>query len=369
MNKLWILLAVSLIFALIIDYRDRILSAQFPKRRDKIFTFGLILLLSVYCGLRTWWNDTVTYIGMFDVLEPYPEYMENPYDIADGYGFGLVTSIIKAWGFSSQDYLMFFAIITVTSYVIFVRRYAVSMTFCVFLMFATGFYTFSFAAIKQCAATAFCLWAVTYALRGNWIGYLISVVVAMLFHPYAVVYLLVPLMIFKPWTGRTYLYIILFILIGFGLDSLIGSVLDMTTMIGADYTEAEMLGDGVNAFRVIVCFVPLLLSFFYKDILFCDSNRTENLMFNLAMVNALIMFVGLFGTANYFARLANYFLPAQVVALPWMLNKIRGNDRRWLKLACVVCYTGYFYYDNAIVRPFDSGFSQMSLWEYLGSLF
>jgi hypothetical protein len=88
-------------------------------------------------------------------------------------------------------------------------------------------------------------------------------------------------------------------------------------------------------------------------------------MFNLAMLNALIMFVGLFGTANYFARLANYFLPAQIIVLPWILNRVHPRDRAWLLPACIAGYLGYFYYENAIIRPFDMGYPQMSIWEYL----
>ena len=92
-------------------------------------------------------------------------------------------------------------------------------------------------------------------------------------------------------------------------------------------------------------------------------------MYDMAMLNALIMFVGLFGTANYFARLANYFLPAQVIILPWILRKVHHYDRAWLKPACIVGYLGYFIYENAIIRPFDYTYSHMSFWEYIGSLF
>ena len=87
-------------------------------------------------------------------------------------------------------------------------------------------------------------------------------------------------------------------------------------------------------------------------------------MVNLTMLNGAIMFVGLFGTANYFARLANYFLIFQSLSLPWMLKKIGGRDGRILKILMVAGYLVYFCYENAINRPFDQDFARLSLSEY-----
>ena len=103
--------------------------------------------------------------------------------------------------------------------------------------------------------------------------------------------------------------------------------------------------------------------------MFAHSTRTENILFNMTMLNALIMFVGLFGTANYFARLANYFLPAQVIVLPWMLRKIGGKGRQVLTVMCIVGYTGYFIYGNLIQSVFDSSFSKIAFWQYIRSHF
>ena len=370
MTRLWIIFAVSLVIAWLIDNRDRRLRNTGLDKQEHLITFLLIVVLGFFCGLRTWGNDTRTYLLIFEQMPPWQEFgSSDRYDFAGGIGFYMMTSILKTWGFSPQDYLMFYAFATVIPYVLFVRKYSKTMVLGVFLMFATGFYTFSLAAIKQCMATGLCLMAVGFALDRKWIRYLIFIGLAMLFHPYALVYLLVPFMMFKPWTSRTFIYIALFVAIGFYLDSLLGTVLDITDMIGATYDEESFTGEGVNVFRVAVSFVPLLLAAVYGKALFQDSTKADDLMFNLAMLNALIMFVGLFGTANYFARLANYFLPAQVIVLPWILGKAHPRDRAWLVPACVVGYLGYFYYENAIIRPFDAGYPQMPLWEYLVTLF
>lgn len=371
MTKLWILLAVSLALAWLIDNQDRELRYAGSKRKECLLTIVFIMVYGFFCGLRIWGNDTGTYLEIYEYLTPvWGEITpDNTPEFSSGIGFFYLSCLLKTWEFSSQDYLMFYAFATAIPYTLFVRRYSKSMVFGVFLMFTTGFYTFPMAAIKQCMATGICLMAVNCALDRKWIRYLLLVGLAVMFHPYAVIYLFVPFLMFKPWTSWTLIYVAAFVAAGFYLESLLGTVLDITDMMGATYDEDTFVGEGINLFRVAVSFVPLLLAALYGKQLFRDSTKEENLMFNMTMLNALIMFVGIFGTANYFARLANYFLPAQIITLPWILRKAHSRDRVWLIPACVVGYLGYFIYEHAIIRPFDTGYSQMSFWEYIGSLF
>ena len=152
------------------------------------------------------------------------------------------------------------------------------------------------------------------------------------------------------------------------LRPLLGTVVNITTLLGEEYTVTSFAGEGVNIFRVLVCNVPLVLSYIYRKKLFADSSTAENLMINLTMLNGAIMFVGLFGTANYFARLANYFLIFQSLSLPWMLKKIGGRDRKMLTALMVLGFLAYFYYANVLAIPFDQDFARLSLPEYLAQL-
>lgn len=369
MERLWLVFGASLLLAAWIEYRGVKLNIVGEKRKELAVTWILIVVLGFFCGLRIWGNDTVTYKQIYDLMPVWDEFIATyDFNYAKGIGFELLTCLIKTAGFSQQDYLMIYAFATVIPYVMFVRRYSVNMVFGVFLMFTTGFYTFSMAAVKQTMAMGFCLSALPYAIDGKWARFCLLVGLGSLFHPYALIYLVAPVMMFEPLKGKTVLYIALFVLAGFYLEQMIGTVLDITDMMGAEYTEEEMMGTGVNIFRVLVSFVPLALATLLGKSLFENAGKEVNLMFNLSMLNALIMFVGIFGTANYFARLANYFLPAQVVILPWMIYSAHRQDRRWLIPSCVAGYLVYFYYENAILRPFDV-YAQMSLWDYLATWF
>jgi hypothetical protein len=364
-------LAVSLIIAAIIDFRDKNFAAAGSKKKDVFFTVLLTVILSFFCGLRTWGNDTATYREIYIFLTPNLEgFFAAPLPpFAEGIGLSFANSLFMTLNFSFQDVLLTFAFATVTPYVLFVRRYSKSMVFGVFLMFATGFYTFTLAAIKQCMATALCLLAVMGALEKKWFWFALFIALASLFHPYSLVYLLVPFLMFRPWTKRTFIYMAVFIGIGFLLESLLGVVIDITSMMGAGYTEESFTDAGVNLFRVLVAFVPLGLASVGGSKTFKFSTKEDNLMFNLAMLNALIMFVGLFGTANYFARLANYFLPGQIITLPFLLKRWKPTQRRPITIACIVGYLGYFFYEHGIIRPFDLTYTHMSFFSYLSSIF
>ena len=74
------------------------------------------------------------------------------------------------------------------------------------------------------------------------------------------------------------------------------------------------------------------------------------MIINLSMMNSVIMFIGLFGTANYFARLANYFLIFQCLALPMILQQFTASSERQLRFLSVAGFLAYFYYDEVLAN-------------------
>ena len=340
-----------------------------PNKRHRLIlcTLIILILLAGFAGLRTHCNDTRAYCHAYELITDSTWENANK-SIGANPLFNWINSRLKLDGVSTQNFLMFWAFLTVGCYIIFVQRYSVNYPLTIFLLFTTGCYTFVFAGIKQAAAVGIAVIAVMFALKKKWIPFVLLVLVATLIHPYSLMYLLVPFAQFKPWSKKTYIMLAAFIAAGLLLRPLIGTVINITTLLGEEYTVEEFSQEGVNIFRVLVCNVPLVLSFLYRKALFQDSTKSENLMVNLTMLNGAIMFVGLFGTANYFARLANYFLIFQSLSLPWLLKKIGGKDGRILTILMVVGYIAYFYYENVINQPFDQDFARLTVWEYLNQL-
>jgi hypothetical protein len=230
-------------------------------------------------------------------------------------------------------------------------------------------YTFHMAAIKQCTAMAFCLIATDRAINKKYIMFVVSVLLGSLFHPYALMYLIVPFLFFRPWSKATLFMIAIFAAVGFGMESLIGTILNVTDMLGENYNATSFIGEGVNPFRLLVVSVPAVLAFLVKDQIGEKEEKDQYLLVNLSMLNAEIMFVALFGTANYFARLANYFLTFQALSIPWLFTHFEEKSKRLVTNVGVICYVLFFIYSQAIHESFDGNYFSITLMEYLKSLF
>ena len=336
--------------------------------KDKFFYFFLAASMAVFVGLRTRGNDTYAYRLMYENIEAGLDNIAKIdwKKISAAPGLQCYGIILKTLGATTQDYFMLTALITVGIYLWFIRKYTCNIFLSVFYFITMGAYTFTMAAIKQTLAVAFLLLATDNAIQRKWIRYLFWVMVAELFHPYAFIYLIVPLVTFSPWSKGTLFLLAGSVLVALFMSRFLGTIDSVTEALGYDYDANEFAGAGVNKFRVLVVWVPLVLSFLHKERLRRSNDRSMNIIMNLMMVNAVIMFIGLFGTANYFARLANYFLIFQTIALPWILRLFTVYDRKVLTAMSIVGFSAYCYYGEAIANGgFDANYNFITFWEYL----
>lgn len=371
MTKLYPVILISLIFAYLAQH-PRLYTCRLGsgRRMNRIFFICMALTMILFAGLRTSYNDTGGYTYYYrHLVFDETAFEQMSWSWGDNPGFQVFNIILKRLGFSDQSFLMVYAAMTLSIYVWFIFRYSVNPLLSVFLMFTLGAYTFSMAAIKQCIAMALCLVATHHALNKKWIACMLWVFIASTFHVYALMFVILPLLNFRPWSGRTFLMLALFAMAGFMLESLLGTVINVTSMLGEEYEQSSLAGDGVNPFRLAVISVPAVISMMMHRYIRREKNEEQNMILNLAMLNAEIMFVALFGTANYFARLANYFIVFQTLTLPWLFTFFEKKSRALVTTAAVLCYSGYMYYGQALNEYFDGDYQAITLMEYIRSLF
>lgn len=325
--------------------------------KEKYLWLLMTTAMAVFAGLRTQYNDTGTYLETYNLLTNSNfDFSSIEWKFGSNFGFNVITILLKSLGFTDNGYLMAFSVVTYFIYIWFIRKYSTDFLMSVFLFFCFV-YTFPFAAIKQSIAVAFCLVAVDKAINKKWFWFVFWIFIAETFHAYSFLYLIVPLLFFVPWqNNKTFMWIVIFFFIGILLRPMLGTVLSITDALGEGYTVESFNQTGVNPFRTVVCLVPLALSFVLRKQIndpYNEVNRAEGLCMNLAFLNGEMMFVALFGTANYFARLANYFYIFPVIAVPRMLNLVKPKWRFLLEVAAIGCYI-YFMWYSQIYSGFDT---------------
>ena len=340
-------------------------------RKDKLLYAVMSIALAAFVGLRTRGNDTYTYRLMYENLPQSWDAIKgiNWLQFAQAPGLKFVSGFLRAIGATTQDFFMVFALFTVLIYLWFLRKYTDDIWLSVYYFITMGVWSFTMAAIKQTVAVAFLLIATDRAIQKKYIPFFFWVLIAELFHPYAFVYLIIPLLFFPPWTGRTQILLVGTVLVSLSLPRLLNGIVEMTDAMGADYSVESFTGEGVNIFRVLVVWVPVILSFLGREQFRYSEDRVDNLVINASMINALIMFIGLFGTANYFARLANYFLIFQALSLPRLLNIFDAPSKRLVKNCSVVLFFGYFYYSMVLANgAFDNVYNFITIFDFLKQL-
>lgn len=328
----------------------------------------MIIILSFFCGLRTAYNDTSVYIAGFQNAVTPQEYLQQNPELTDNPLFYLFQSYFRHH--IADNYHLFFVVIaffTITCFVWFIKKYSTDFVFSM-ILFCTLLYLFPFAAMKQALAMAVLTIAVNCLLKKRYIAYYCLVFVAMLIHTYAIVFVVLPVFVAKPWTTVTYIAVgmILFVLVTF--ETSITKLLEYAEDLGKEVSAEQLLSEaGMNMLRVSVYAVPVVVSFLFQKWIVASADRPMSLMINMSIIGFLIVCMGAINAANMFGRSATYFIFGTIVALPWMIRKIfEPVSARWLKIVAVICYFSFFMYDS---RYFFADYRAISFADFLRGLF
>lgn len=352
------------------------------EKKEWFFYYILAFSVAIFVGLRTKFNDTLTYVETYDVFIPQNESLFDDVlsntgriqwlSLGSNPGFTFIQNVMYHLGFSAQDFLMCFALFSVVVYFWFIRKYSEDFVFSVFLFFTIGIFVSTMAAIKQNFAIAVGLIALDRYLEGKKSKFAILILLASLVHPYILMFLLAPFLMFKPWKRKTYLLILAFAVVGLTLQLFIGRIVEITTLLGEDYTAESFVGEGVNPLRVLVFLVPLAMSFLVrKNIPDGYYDRKMSLFVNLSMLNGMLMFVALFGNAIYFGRLSDYFTVFSIIALPSVLKFMDSRTKNLIRIIAFILYSVFFAFE--LLRgyggsTFNDYFDRVKLFDYIKTL-
>lgn len=346
---------------------DRALK-KYTKKENVIYILMMFCMV-LFIGLRTRYNDTYNYLESYNRIPKNVDIFNkvNFLQLGSNPGFWLLQNIIHNLGFNGQDFLLFFSFVSLFPTLWFIHKHSNNIVLSIFLTFTLSIVTLNAAAIKQCCAMSFGLISIDYFLNKRYKSSIVFLLIGATFHPYVLMFAIAPFLTFRPWGKKTILMLIIFAVAGVSMQILINTILDVTTLLGEEYHAGSFQGEGVNPIRVLVALAPMMLSFLVtKNKGYTDETKEQNLFINLTMLNGLIMFLALFGTANYFGRLAHYFLPFVTISVPYMLSCFNKNDKILLGTVIICAYIFFFWYGNMRggLGRFDDYFDRITIFQY-----
>lgn len=316
----------------------------------------LTVLLILFTGFRTSYNDTGNYITNYltQVPSSFAELRFSDLSIGDNFGFLLLQVFLKQ--FISKSPQILFVLSSIVINIAFIRfyfRYAERFSVSIYLFITSGLFIFSMAATKQSLAIAIGLFAVDYAMKKKWAGFIILLILGLSFHPYVVLFGIIPFIKKTAWGKWTWLFIGAAVIGSIFMTQLVDVIVYVASLYGQKYLPKHFAPVGVNFLRVIVFAVTPVLSFIYRKKINEKANEIVKVSVNLSVLSFSIMLLALFGNAVMFSRLAFYFEPFTYIALPWILfNCINKKYRVAIIATCLIGYFIFFYYQFGIAAPF-----------------
>lgn len=349
-------------------------SKHFFRKRSDIYDCVIIAWLTLFSGLKTTYNDTWNYRYYYSQS---PVTLKEYFSEAGGFDFTgnplyyILQVILKSFQDNYHVLFMLIAFCNAYALVKIFKYYSPALRFTYVIFHSVGTYILFLASIKQSMAIAILIFALPYLLKHKWVPYFSLVLIAMMFHTHAFLYLFLPFFLTKPWGKLTYICFGVTLFVMFTYDTTLGTFMRYAQSIGANVVESEVFdGHSLSPIRVVVYSIPVIISFIFKKRLYADSSEIENLFSNMSLLSFWILSVGLIEGGNLFGRMAAYFEWGTAISLPWMLNKL------FEKKSCIfvtgtasVCYFIYFIYEFTISKNFGEDYGAISIIEFVKSLF
>lgn len=375
MTKLLLVFAAALALAYLSEQNTKTILAsgrRYSPWKDGAY-LALVVVLTLFAGLRTSYNDTANYVRAFQSAPGMAEWLSNPknYNPFTNPLFYFYQSVIKTLFGDAQMLIFLSAVITQTCFLRFFKRYSHQFLFSIFIYFTLGTFAFTLAAIKQVLGMAVVTLAFPYMEKKKWVPYYLIVLAAMMIHTYAIIFAVLPLFKAKPWRLVTFLVVAATAIIMTNFEEVITSFMEQANDLGKTIAEYEVFDDAtVNIFRLAVYAVPPLISLVFQKWVLYKSTDMENILVHMSIFSLAFMTMGTLAGANMFGRMGNYFELGIICSLPWMLKKtFDSRSCRFVTAAACVCFFGFFFYANAINTDFGREYSAITLWKFLVSFF
>lgn len=290
-----------------------ILSQRFSK---KVFVSITTVHLIIITGLRATsvGTDLVRYERHFDSLRglPISELLNHRFEL----GYQFVTYIFANTFFSFNLFLLVISVFNfiVLGYIIY--KFSTQPFFSFLLYFIFGIYDFNLSGLRQSIAMTIILISFLFLMNESKLKYIISIVVASLFHSTAILFLVVyPLMnkkinvIYRVFYPLLFVFFIIF-------NSFLSNLAE--SFFGLEVSNALVTLE-LNTTTITFLFVFILGLFIKLFVKISD----EKLLNSLLVLSSLSVLIQILSTSSYlFTRLNMYYYQFIIILFPIIYNAI-----------------------------------------------
>ncbi len=307
-------------------------------RPDPVFAFVIVATLIAVAGLRyRVGTDYMAYyrtrVEDWKTVWDYLIHFREP-------GIRLLSRISTMISDDGAILIFLSSAVIIGIYCLMIYRYSPMYLVSMLVFLFLGDWTGSFNGIRQYLAAAIVFAGHRYILKRRLVPYLLTVLLATLFHKSAVVMIL-PYFLFarKPDATQFIILAVGALIVRLSYEIIVDLVeLFKGTII--DWTDAYMTRD-VNPLRIVVSFVPVIL--FFSS---CDRkhmNKTQELYMNSLLFNAFAMLASM-GSA-YFGRIGIHTGAMACIGYGHLFSLIpKGRHRNAVIVVTLLVLLAYWIY-------------------------
>lgn len=223
-------------------------------------------------------------------------------------------------------------------------------------------YGFSLAGLKQAIAMGMLAIGIdSYINKKTW-KYFIFCILAMGFHSYAIIGLIVPLFGKDVWNKRTKIFVVVFLIISLSVSQLTEIVQIITEFLGKEISEERFFVYGVNGFRLVAYSAPFILSLLASNQLKSEMDDAQLVMTKLGIMSFLFLIPATFGNPVLFGRIPSYFMIGTAICVPYLVEKGFSRKDGSVQLIKYIAILSYLFFE--LYSIYDQGGFQQDLFKF-----
>lgn len=236
-------------------------------------------------------------------------------------------------------YVAFLSVVTLVVFLTIINRVSLRSWFSFSLFILLGIWVSTFNGVRQYLASAIIFAGYRFIVDGELKHWCAIVFFASLFHMTA--WVILPIY-FLARRKADLKQVLLCVCVSIILLSFYGAVWGLVETLKGDINEnSEYASHGINIFRVLCAWVPVVLYIGCRNKDFILSNR-DNVFINMSILNASLMTIA--SNSAYLGRVCLYTNIFNVIAIPIIIDNSKIQNKNALRFILFMFYFVFWIY-------------------------